>query len=390
MKLLVMLSRFPYPLEKGDKLRAYHQLVDLSKEHEIHLCCLTDKLPNSSEEEEVKKICTELHVFKLSKVKQLFRLLYAAFSSKPFQVHYFYQSSIARKVKEIIDSVQPDHVYAQLVRCTEYVKNFHEMPKTLDYMDAFNKNYSRRVPGSTGITKLLVKEEAKRLVAYEHLIFDYFEKHTIISQQDKELIYHSKRDQIAVVPNGVDYTYFSPASYEPESKTTDLIFTGNMGYLPNEDAALFLIRTVMPLIWKRNPEVKLTIAGANPSSDLSALASKRIAVTGWVDDIRTEFHKAKIFIAPMRQGTGLQNKLLEAMSLELPCVTTALANNALNATADEHLYVYETNEELVDTVIELLANDHERQSVGRAARQFILKNYSWQSANKKLMELITR
>lgn len=388
MKLLVMLSRFPYPLEKGDKLRAYHQLVDLSKDHEVHLCCLTDKLPTEPEKAEVLKVCTELYVFKLSKLQQFFRLVYAAFSSKPFQVHYFYQSSIAKQIKEIIEAVKPDHIYAQLVRCTEYVKNFHEMPKTLDYMDALNKNYSRRVPSSSGITKFLVKEEAKRLVAYEHLVFDYFEKHTIISQQDKELIYHTHRDKISVVPNGVDHAYFSPEPTEKSDKTTDLIFTGNMGYLPNEDAALFLIRDIMPLLWQKNSSLTLTIAGANPSSELAALASEKIIITGWVDDIRTEFHKAKIFIAPMRQGTGLQNKLLEAMSMSLPSVTTPLANNALNATPNEHLYVYDTNEELVTAVMHLLSDDSARESMGAAAREFILENYSWQSANKILQELI--
>ncbi len=390
MKLLVMLSRFPYPLEKGDKLRAYHQLVDLSKAHEVHLCCLTDKNPTASDLAEVKKICSKVYVFKLSKIKQIFRLVYAAFSSKPFQVHYFYQKSIAKRVKEIIQEVKPDHIYTQLVRCTEYVKNFHEMPKTLDFMDAFNKNYSRRIPGSKGIVKLLVKEEAKRLVAYEHLVFDYFEKHAIISEQDKELIYHKSRDKICIVPNGVDYNYFSPVNVANETQCIDLVFTGNMGYLPNEDAALFLIKTIMPLIWKKDPNVTLSIAGAKPSLELTNLASEKVKITGWVDDIRTEFRKAKIFIAPMRQGTGLQNKLLEAMSLELPCVTTPLANNALHATPGKHLFVYENNSELVDMVLDLLQNQTKRKTIGKAAREFILENYSWQSANKKLQELITR
>ncbi len=388
MKILVVLSRFPFPLEKGDKLRAYHQLVHLHQSNEIILCCVTDKLPTENERKEIEKICSKLHVFKLNKPKQLFRLGYAAFSSRPFQVHYFYQKSIAKNIKQIIQETSPDHIYAQLVRTTEYVKNFHEMPKTLDYMDALNKNYSRRIEGSNGVKRFLVKEEAKRLVAYENLIFDYFEKHTIISEQDKNLIYHEKRDDIQIVPNGVDYSYFSPSN-ENREKTTDLLFTGNMGYLPNEDAALFLIKTVMPKIWENDDSITLSIAGANPSQELLGLGEKRIRITGWVDDIRNEFNSAKVFIAPMRQGTGLQNKLLEAMSMELPSLTTTLANNALRAIPNKHLYVYENTEHLVSLVMHLLTDDKQRSEMGKTARQFILEKYSWDSANKILQELIT-
>ncbi|MEJ6681494.1 MAG: glycosyltransferase [Flavobacteriales bacterium] len=388
MRLLVILSRFPYPLEKGDKLRAYHQLVNLSHDHEIILCCLTDKLPSEESRRKISQLCLELHVFKLSKIKQLGRLCYAAFSSKPFQVHYFYQESVARKIQQIIQRTDPAHIYAQLVRTTEYVKNFHDMPKTLDYMDALNKNYSRRTKTSKGIRKFLVKEEAKRLVAYENLIFDYFENHSIISSQDKNLIYHEKRESISVVPNGVDFDYFKP-SQESEKKTTDIIFTGNMGYLPNEDAALHLIRSIMPMLWEVDQTITLTIAGAIPSNELLSMASNRVKVTGWVNDIRNEFNSAKIFLAPMRQGTGLQNKLLEAMSMQLPCITTPLANNALKAIHNEHLHVYQDDKHLVTLVMHLLNNSESRLVLGTNARKFILDNYSWQSANKILQELIT-
>ncbi len=387
MKVLVILSRFPYPLEKGDKLRAYHQLAHLHKHMEVTLCCLTDKNPTEDELAAVHSICSELHVFKLNRIKQLFRLAYALFSSKPFQVHFFYQKSIAEKIKTVIQESAPDHIFAQLIRTSEYVKHFHEVPKTLDYMDALNKNYSRRIKKSRGLRKFLVKEEAKRLISYEHLIFDYFEHHTIISEQDKRLIYHEKRDDIQVIPNGVDFDYFS--SNQEGEKKTDLLFTGNMGYLPNQDAAFFLAQEVMPALWKIDSDITLTLAGASPSSELLSLAEKRIRVTGWVEDMRDEFNSSHIYIAPMRQGTGLQNKLLEAMSMELPCITTSLANNALHAIPNEHLYVYENTEHLVSLVMHLLGDEKAREEMGAKARAFILENYSWESANKKLSELIT-
>lgn len=386
MKILVLLSRFPFPLEKGDKLRAYHQVKHLNKNHEVILCCLTDRTPKDSEIQEVNQVCSELHWFKLNRINQSFRLIYALISSKPYQVHFFYQKAIAKRIKKLIDDSKPDHIYTQLIRTSEYVKHLHHVPKTLDYMDALNKNYSRRLSELKGIKKWLTKEEAKRLVAYENLIFDYFEHHTIISEQDKQLIYHEKRNQIQVVLNGVDMNYFQKIYSEEE--TTDLLFTGNMGYAPNESAALYLIKEVLPRIHDVNPEVRLTIAGANPSNKLLSKASGKIKVTGWVEDLREVFSSSKIFVAPMLQGTGLQNKLLEAMSMEIPCVTSKMANNALGAEPNNEIFVFDHTEHLVSIIIHLLNEPDKRTEIAKAGRSFIEKNYSWESANEKLMEVI--
>ena len=386
MKILVVLSRFPYPLEKGDKLRAYHQIKHLSLNHEVILCCVTDKLPSEAERAEIEKITSEIHVYKLNKLYQLLRLGYSLFSSKPFQTHYFFQRKIAANIQAIIEKTKPSHIYCQLIRASEYVKNFHSVPKTIDYMDALNKNYSRRISEAKGIRKWFIKEEAKRLVRYENLVFDYFENHTIISEQDQQLIYHQKRENIEVIPNGVDFDYFSPNPND--TKTIDILFTGNMGYLPNENAALYLIKEVMPVIWELNPEINVTIAGANPSLELLKLKSSKVNITGWVNDIRDIFNDSKVFVACMRQGTGLQNKLLEAMSMKLPCITTKLANNALGATPNEELYIYDNKEHLASLIIHLLNSESAQKEMAEKGNQFIHKNFSWQSANKKLEQLI--
>jgi len=386
MKVVVLLSRFPYPLEKGDKLRAYHQVKHLNQKYEVILCCLTNKVPSSSEINEVNKICSELHWYKLNKIKQSLRLVYALISSKPYQVHFFYQKPIAQKIKRLLEDRKPDHIYTQLIRTTEYVKHLHEVPKTLDYMDALNKNYSRRLKELKGIKHWFTTEEANRLVAYENLIFDYFEHHIIISEQDKKLIYHEKREKIKVVPNGVDMTYFK--KIKNTEKSTDLLFTGNMGYAPNESAALFLINEVLPKIHDIDPEVTLTIAGANPSAKLRSNASTKIKITGWIDDLREVFSSSKIFVAPMLQGTGLQNKLLEAMSMEIPCVTSKLANNALGAEPNKEIFVFDNTEHLVSLLIHLLNESDKRDEIANAGKQFIEQNYSWESANEKLEELL--
>lgn len=384
MKIFVTTSRVPWPLEKGDKLRIYHQLAELNKKHEVILCCLNDKKLNKNTQQELAKICTEFYIFDLNKITIAWEFIQAVFSRKPFQVHYFYQRKIRSKIYELVEKHQPDIIYTQLIRTAEYVKHIHHIPKVLDYMDAFSKGMSRRVNQAKFPSNLILKNESKRLMDYESLIFDYYEKHTIISEQDKKLIPHKSQNSIHLIRNGIDKEFFSPTNTEKEY---DLVFTGNMNYAPNIEGAVFLVREIMPLVWKSHPSIKVIIAGANPSNKVKELASKNVIVFGWMDDIRDAYNKSKIFIAPMNIGTGLQNKLLEAMSMNLPCITSKLANNALGAEENTELLIGNTKQEYADHIIDLMGSQEKAENLAKKGQEFIHKNFSWEKSTKKLEEI---
>ena len=126
----------------------------------------------------------------------------------------------------------------------------------------------------------------------------------------------------------MDTEFYKPVK---RKKEYDLVFTGNMGYPPNVNSVIFLTEKILPVVRKKMPDIKIMFAGASPDPKVKAVNSENIKVTGWVDDIRNYYAKAKIFIAPMQIGTGLQNKLLEAMAMKIPCISSPLANNALEA-----------------------------------------------------------
>ncbi len=383
MKLFVILSRVPFPLDKGDKLRAYHQLKQLSKKHTIFLCCLDDSKTDQKHIKHLETFCSEVKVYQLTKYKIYFNLLLGLFSSKPYQVHYFYQQKIHKKILKDLKSFNPDRIYSQLIRTAEYVKNEHDYIKVLDYMDAFSKGIDRRVE-TAGVLKFLFREEAKRLLKYEHLIFDYFDHHTIISEEDRALIYHENRSTISVIKNGIDTSYFNPENSE---KVYDLIFVGNMSYAPNIAAVEFLAKQIFPLL---DEKITLLIAGANPSNTVKRLADqyRNITVTGWLNDIRTAYASAKVFVAPLFIGTGLQNKLLEAMSMELPCISTSLVNNSLKAKDNISIKVADDAKQFAFSINELLANKQKRNEFGLAGRNFVKENYSWKNATEKLNDIL--
>jgi len=386
MKLFVLLSRFPYPLEKGDKLRAFHQIKELSKQHEIVLCALSDQKVAQSSIDKLQEYCKAIHIIRLPKWKIYWNLFWQLlFTDKSLQVVYFYNKSAQKKITKLIQEHQPDHIYCQLIRVTEYVKNI-PIPKTLDYMDALARGMERRIALSPFYIKWFLTTETTRLKRYEHQIFDTFDNLTIISEQDKNLIVHIKNDAIQIIPNGVDYEMFK--FQENCKKKYDLIFTGNMAYPPNIDSVIYLVNEVMPLVWKKYPTIKLVIAGAEPDKKVLQLASENVEITGWVKDITTYYAAAKIFVAPMQIGTGLQNKLLEAMAMQIPCVTSQLANNALGAEHQNSILIGNQPEEYCEHIISLLENKNIYNNIATTGYDFVKKNYTWEGTTEKLNELI--
>jgi polysaccharide biosynthesis protein PslH len=386
MKLLVLLSRVPYPLEKGDKLRAFHQIKHLSKEFDLHVCCLNDagKLPGA--EEALKPYCKSLHIIDLNKTGIYWNLIKSFFSCKPLQVGYFYSCKAKRKISNLIREIMPDHIFCQLLRVAEYVKDI-DIPKTIDYQDVFSKGYERQASSVSWILKPIFKREARLLKRYEFRIFDWFDQHSIISLPDRSEIDHPNRDSISIIHNGVDLNYFKPTE---TAKNIDILFTGNMNYPPNVLGVEFLINDVIPILNKLKPGLKVLIAGVNPSRKVLALASKQVEVTGWVEDIRNAYNRSRLFVAPMMIGTGLQNKLLEAMAMKLPCITSHLANAALEAVPGEQILVCESPEEYVKEIIILLENNDIAERIASNGQDFARNNYNWQRETEKLAELIKK
>lgn len=386
MKLLVILSRIPYPLDKGDKLRAYHQLRELSKRHEVILCCLHDEEPHPRTDEVLKAISAEYHLFKLRKWRIAFNLLFGIFSRKPFQVLYFYQRPIQKAIRQLIEDRDPDHIYCQLIRTAEYAKHAYDHRKTIDFQDAFSKGMERRSLLSRGLKREVFRMERDRVIVYENIIFEYFDNKTIISEEDRRYIYHPERNNIHVVTNGIDTDYFHPdASSEA---LYDLVFIGNMSYSPNVETACYIVEKVLPELRRYREGTTLLIAGADPTRRVRSLeAVPGVKVMANPEDIRTAYRLGRVFFAPMQLGTGLQNKLLEAMSLELPCVTSGLANKALRAPEGEVVLRGDDPEEYAGHLSELLNDPRLRKQLGTNGRLYVKERFSW-AATAEILEAI--
>lgn len=385
MKILVALSRFPWPTNKGDKLRAWHQLIGMSNKNEVHVFCLTDEVVQPQDLEKAKAVFASVHVFHLSKVAVLTRLFLAVFQKIPFQVAYFSDRKAIAEFNSLVLRINPDIIYCQLARMAEFCRDIENCRKVIDYQDAFSMGLERRIANEPWWKKYVVSIEAKRLKNYESQILEDFEERTMISEQDAKLIAHPLNTSLQIIPNGVDTDFYKP---EPRARVIDLLFTGNMQYEPNVNCVIYVVDKVIPLLTKEFPHIQFVAAGMNPAKELQQIKSRHLQLTGWVDDLRSYYQVSRIFIAPMQIGIGMQNKILEAMSMGLPVITTTLANNAIGAIHGKEIWIANTPEKVAEAISYLLNNTELAINIGHKARKLMVEQFSWDKQNAKLIRLM--
>ncbi len=384
-KIAIVLSRFPYPLNKGDKLRAYHQIVFLAKQNDIFLYCLSDEKVNENDFNEVKKWCVSVEIFELNKTSIAWNLMNSFLKKLPAQVGYFFNANIQKQIEASILKIKPDVVYGQLARTAFYIKDL-PFKSVIDFQDAFSTNYVRIAENATFLKQIFYKRESNLMQSFEQKMLSWFDASTIISDFDKSQI-ANENENLAVVSNGVDTHYFTAT---PKEKKYDLLFCGNLSYLPNKNAVIFLCEKIAPLLIEKMPTIKINIVGGNSAADFKKYASNHIHFAGWVEDVRTAYDETKLFVAPLFTGAGLQNKLLEAMSMQVPCVVSSVTNASLIATENKHVLIANNEYEFVEKIIQLLKDEHLQDSFKVNARIFVEENYSWDKANQILENILLK
>lgn len=376
-KLAIISSRYPYPLEKGDKLRLYHQIKELSTAFHVYLIALTTRELTDSDLDQLTEYCREVHYVQLSRLRRYIGAAKALLTGKPLQVGYYVDRRSLAEVHTLLGRINPDRLYCQLARVATYAVHYRGK-KVIDYMDAFAVGMRRRADVVRWWRSLVYRLEASRMSQFERQIYKAFDGHTVISEQDAAAL---NLGDITVISNGIDTRYFSPIF--DKDKKYDIGFIGNMGYLPNVAAAEFLVNEIVSGL-----ECTTVIAGARPDPRVLNLVGDSVHVTGWVDDIRDAYAEVRLFVAPLYNGTGQQNKILEAMAMGIPVVTTPAVNHAIGAVDGREVLLAKSASEFRSAITRLIDDRTMADKISAAARTMVINKYSWQQQTAPLIDLL--
>jgi glycosyltransferase involved in cell wall biosynthesis len=303
-------------------------------------------------------------------------LLRAAVRRRPWETDRL-ATGLHDALAEEMATFRPDVVHVTRWALAGLGRRTRGVPAVLTAFDAWHLNVDATLALASLFRRPLIRGEARRVRRFEAEEFQSFQRVVVVSEQDKAALEELNPNlRIAVIPNGVDSEFFSGEARAPVEGR--MIFTGHMGYPPNIVAARFLAEQIVPRVRARQPSAHLVIVGRDPAPEVLALSARgAVEVTGTVEDIRPWLRSGSVFVCPMLSGTGIKNKLLEAMAAEVPCVVTPLALQGLAVTPGAELLVGRTAEELSELVTSLISDPTAARRLGRAAREYVRRRHSW-------------
>jgi glycosyltransferase involved in cell wall biosynthesis len=220
--------------------------------------------------------------------------------------------------------------------------------------------------------------EARKLRPQEIAICGEQDMIFLPSQRDKELLDRDvPRVPKIVIPNGVDTSFFAPQARPVEDDT--LVFTGAINYFPNADAVIWFVSDVLPLIHKVRPGVRFSIVGNAPPESVRRLASSHVEVTGFVDDVRPSIARSAVYVVPIRIGGGTRLKVLEAMAMRKPIVTTSIGCEGIDAAHGKSVLIADTPQAFADATLRLLADRRMAEALADAGHDLVRSRYDWAS-----------
>ena len=391
MNLLYLAHRIPFPPVKGDKIRSFNQIKHLSRTHTIHLACLVDERADWDHIRALEKWCASVEAVYRNVLLQKARAALGIFTSRPLTANALYSAELQQLIDKRLVSERIDRIVLSSSGMAEYVKGIHGIPRIMDFVDVDSEKWRIYVTHHRGLSKAVYKLEAGRLAGYEDEIARTFDHCLVVSEDEAKVL----RDRIpscpvSVVPNGVDFDWFNlQTTTDVREARPTLIFTGSMDYAPNIDGVRYFCSEVLPLISKRIPAVQFWIVGRNPTTAVKALADDpRVTVTSTVPDVRPYLRKAWVAVAPLRIARGLQNKVLEAMAMQLPVVGTSAAFRGTMATTADGISIADHPAGMAEETVTLLEDSRRRQQAGERARRFVERHHRWEEQVERLGRIL--
>ncbi len=379
-KILIVTTRFPFPLYSGDRLRIYNIFKNLSKKNKIDLIYTSS---NHNLKEKIKFINKAIFV-KTNIIKSIFFTMYFLLKGKPLQVGYFF----SQKMKEEINRIHKnyDSIIFHLIRGSEFLPRDYKGKKILEMTDVISNNYVQTYNRLHFFNplKYLYLIEHLFLKKYEKKIQHFFDHVVLVSQKDVQSFLVKKK--IKVIPNG---TNNSKKIFKFNKKNNDVVFIGNINYLPNKIACYEFIKIIMPKLKERGLHINFKIIGKT-SLFLKFLLSRfeNVEVFSQVKSTEKFCKGAFCGICNINIAAGVQNKILEYMRIGLPTITSERCFNAAHFKKNKDILVYKNQKELINHIIKLKTNKNLSNKISSGCYKKIKNKFTWEKSLREYSKLI--
>ncbi len=393
MKILYVTPSFQHPAMRGPT-RCYHFIKELSQRHKITLMALSNCEVAEAPLREMAAYTERIEIFSANGKSN---------SSTATAVGHV--PVVGKKVKRVLQRrtgiEQMKKAFGQIVKKGAFdvvlfhgksifsvIEDWNDRPLVVDFCDATSMRYQNKMDYASPAKRLWYSLRYRQIKQIEDRMIAKTPHVAFVSWRDREAVLGAE-ERGRVVPIGVDHRYWTRKTNKPRPNC--LAFTGVMNYAPNEDAAIFLLDKIAPLVRRQIPNLEILLIGRDPAPVLQEKAKQfpGVTVTGFVEDVRTYLERASVFVAPLRYGSGIQNKILEAMSMEMPVITTSLAEAGLrvDGAGTPPVIVADGEEKFAQSIVTLLGQKAQRQRLAREGRRFVESHFVWASSAAKLEEM---
>lgn len=386
-----------YPPKGGPLQRNYNLLREAAKYHEVHVLVFDQPASRPREitpedcAEALLKFCASVDWVPLPQdslgVARYGRAVGGLLTGEPYEFRWLRSRTMKNRLQQLVGRLRFDvlHVdtlglapYASLVPMAGTVLNHHDIESALVQRRAANE---RRI-----VWRAFWSQEAAHLLSAERRWCPTFQVNTVVSDDEAQLIKSScGKSNICVVPNGVDVNYFTP---RPDPGGSRLLFCGRLDQLANRGAIVYFFDSIWPHLSGKVKDIAIDVVGKNPPAWLRELSQRdpRVQVPGFVDDVRPYFEKATIFVCPITDGGGTRLKILDALAMGMPIVSTTFAASGLCLNHGRHVLLADSPDDFANRVLQLLSDTMLRESLSLAGRQVVDSLYSWDVIGRSLWD----
>ena len=391
MNILYLCHRFPFPPKRGGKIRPFNMIRHLQASgHQVTVCSLARSAAEAEEGRGIAAHCTAFHIGHVKEPVQFARMIARLPLTTPSSMGYFYSTALASQVRQLLAAQRWDLIFVHCSSVAQYVEHVTDVPKILDFGDMDSQKWLeyahyKPFPLSLGYTL-----EGSKMLWAEKRLARRFDLCTATTRAEwQTLDGYGTGAATDWFPNGVDAQFFSPTDGTYDAET--ISFIGRMDYYPNQECMQRFCDQVWPLLRQQRPQMKLLIVGADPSPAMLALGQRPgVTVTGSVPEVQPYIRGSALMVAPLAIARGTQNKILEAMAMGVPVVTSSVAAGGVDAEPENHLLVADTPQQIAAAVLRITQNPAQRQHFANSGRERMLSHHAWPRSMQRLDGIIER